>query len=164
MTRLKSIHSILLSIFILLILIFIGQTVLNYFGIEGFQNPWQNFLKQFQQAQKDREAYDLWVGYAYRTSNKDATAKVLNDMKQRYFFNYCEFRPNWPQPPAGMSIPNGAKDAIIATAAYKTFVQCVQRGSNVCVGKLNDSIRRFMKPGCNFQYPFSTMPPSVAFN
>lgn len=163
MARLKGIHSLLISTFLLLVIVFIMKGIMNHFGIEGF-NPWQNFLQQFQQAQKDREAYDLWVGYAYRTSNKDQTAKVLNDMKYRYFFNYCEFRPNWASPPPGMSVPNGAKDAVIATAAYKTFVQCVQKGSNVCVGRLNDAIRRFMKPGCNFQYPFVTMPPSVAFN
>jgi hypothetical protein len=164
MKRLRGFHSAIVSVFVLLVVIFVIKGVLNYFGIEGFQNPWENFMRSFQQAQQDRAAYDLWVGYAYRTSNKDATAKVLNDMKQRYFLNVCKFRPDWATPPQGMSIPNGAKDAITATAAYKTFVNCVQKGSNTCVGKLNDAIQRFMQPGCNFQYPFGSEPPSAAFN
>jgi hypothetical protein len=164
MPRLRNIHSIITSVFILLVIIFIGKNIVSYFGIEGFQNPWENFMKMFQQTQKDREAYDLWVGYAYRTSNKDATAKVLNNLKERYFLDFCEFRPDWPTPPPGMSIPNGAADAVLATAAYKTFTNCIQKGSNVCVGKLNDAIQRFMQPGCNFRYPFASEPPSAAFN
>lgn len=163
MRRLRGANSVILSVFILLALVFIIKGIMNYFGIEGFQNPWDSFIQQFMQAQKDREAYDLWLGYAYRTSNTDKTAQVLNDMKQRYFNGNCEFRPDWPTPPNDMGVPNGAKDSIIATTAYKTFVSCVQNGNNSCVGKLNDALRRFMKPGCNFAYPFQTMPLTVAF-
>jgi hypothetical protein len=159
----KRIHSILISLTLLLLSVFVGQAILRILGIEGF-NPFQQFYQQFLQAQKQQTSYNDWVGYTYRTSTTSQTAAVLNDLKRRVFQDSCEFRNDWPTNMGGMAPQNGASSGIIATTAYQSFIKCLQSGSGSCYNKLEDARRRYMKPGCQFRNPIDVSSPvSVAF-
>ena len=163
MVNKKPLYSLVVNSTILLFCIFIAKAVMRHFGIEGF-NPFQQFYQQFLNAQKELQSFGFWVGYAYRTSNLDATAEVLNDFKRRAFQDGCEFRDNWPNPPSGMPSPNGATTAVAATAAYQAYIRCLKSGNVTCYNRLNDARARFMKPGCQFRNPIDTSEPiTVAF-
>ena len=163
MAKYRSIHSLILSITVLLTFVFIVKSIMRYLGIESFVSI-QDFYQQFLEAQKMLISYGYWVGYAYRTADKDATAEVLNDFKRRVFQDSCEFKDNWRIPPPGMPSPNGASNAVTATAAYSAYIKCLRSGVRTCYDRLEDARVRFMKPGCWYKNPINTSDPiTVAF-
>ena len=152
MAKYRGVQSLLVSITVLLLVVFIMKSIMRHFGIESFVSI-QDFYNQFLEAQRMLVSYEYWVGYAYRTADKDATAEVLNDFKRRVFQDSCEFKDDWRNPPPGMPSPNGASNAVTATVAYQSYIRCLQKGVGFCYSKLEDARIRFMKPGCWYKNP-----------
>ena len=120
--------------------------------LEGFGNPFEDMIRQLQQAQNISSAYDKWIGYVYKHAPENSN--ILNDFKERVFQPNCKFRKTWATDlPKGMNIPTPANNATSANIAYKTYMNCLTTGNNKCLGQLENARIRFMEPGCQFLSP-----------
>lgn len=119
---------------------------------EGFLNvaDMMRNLREASGALGQGKSYDQWIGWMYQ--NPATATKALNDFKARVFAPECEFRPDWSTVlPKGLNRPMAPPGKQYANIAYKTYLDCLANGSYVCVQKLDDFKKRFMKPNCNFK-------------
>ena len=116
-------------------------------AVEGFGNPFEDFVQKLLAAQNQGQAYDQWLGFVYK--NAPANSDILNDFKKRVFDPSCSFRRDWATvTPKGMNIPTGAATKELANLAYKNYIKCLQSGASTCLNQLNNARERLMEPGC----------------
>ena len=131
---------------------YLHRSVDSFMDLSMFGAQFQQVIRQMQQAQQEGQAYDQWVGYAYK--NAPANSELMNDFKSRVFQPSCKFRRFWADElPKGMNIPTPATTSAVATTSYKAYMKCISDGKSVCLNQLENARVRFMEPGCQFLSP-----------
>jgi hypothetical protein len=140
------------AIVIVVVAFFLNYQYYRPTTIENFSS-FTDFFRRFQRASGQAQAttsYEQFIGWLY--AHPETSGRALNDLKARAFQPTCEFRYKWSEDlPVGLGRPVAPANKDLANVAYKSWLDCLARGNQACNNQLNDAMRRFMEPSCNFQ-------------